>query len=83
MAVLSRFRAAFRARPSEDTANSSSVAVGTDEKKESAVDDTTVVNGSEESQPEHPSEDLQRGVQQVEAVTLAWSRASLIAVFLK
>ena len=29
-----------------------------------------------------PSEDAQRGVQQVEAVTLTWSKPSLIAVFI-
>ncbi|KAK1827165.1 hypothetical protein QBC39DRAFT_315361 [Podospora conica] len=30
----------------------------------------------------HPHENLQRGVQQVEAVTIAWSKWSLIAVFI-
>jgi hypothetical protein len=52
-------------------------------KKDPTTDDAAVVNGSDESRPEHPSEDLQRGVQHVEAVTLTWSKASLIAVFLK
>lgn len=37
----------------------------------------------EEPNPELPGEDLQRGVQDVEAVTLSWSRASLIWVFAK
>ena len=33
--------------------------------------------------PDHPTEDAQAGVQEVEAVTLSWTKASLIAVFLK
>ncbi|KAH8690735.1 major facilitator superfamily domain-containing protein [Talaromyces proteolyticus] len=38
-------------------------------------------NSNNEVQPELPSNDLQRGVRDVEAVTLSWSKASLIAVF--
>lgn len=38
----------------------------------------------QESQDElHPDENLQSGVKKVEAVTLTWSRTSLIAVFIK
>lgn len=33
--------------------------------------------------PELPDLDAQRGVQDVEAITLSWSRNALIAVFLK
>ena len=37
----------------------------------------------EKPEPELPSEDAQQGVHDVEAVTLSWSRGTLIAVFLK
>ncbi|KAK8126965.1 major facilitator superfamily domain-containing protein [Apiospora kogelbergensis] len=36
----------------------------------------------EKPEPELPSEDAQQGVHDVEAVTLSWSRGTLIAVFL-
>jgi hypothetical protein len=32
---------------------------------------------------ELPSEELQRGVKDVEAVTLSWSKKTLVAVFIK
>lgn len=82
MAVLNRFRAAFRRAPTEDDAVTSALPDSTEEnKKEHATDDAAVVNGSDESQPERVSEDVQRGVAAVEAVTLAWSKNALIAVF--
>jgi hypothetical protein len=54
-----------------------------------AADVTPVANGDKDAEAhqsddeKHPHENLQRGVQQVEAVTIAWSKWSLIAVFLK
>ncbi|GAN08644.1 conserved hypothetical protein [Mucor ambiguus] len=36
----------------------------------------------EDSKPERPTEDAQKGVKEVEAVTLTWSRTTLIAVFI-
>ncbi|KAF1981000.1 MFS general substrate transporter [Aulographum hederae CBS 113979] len=43
---------------------------------------STPSTGDEEPQLEHPDENLQRGVEAAEAVTLSWSKASLIAVFI-
>lgn len=74
MAVLSMFRGGSQKAPAE--------AEGQPE-KESAVFDAATVEGGSESSPAHPDEDLQRGVQQVEAVTLSWSKTTLILVFLK
>lgn len=84
MAVLHRFRTALR-RTSPDDADADPVVTTSAEenKKDPATDGAAVVNSSDDSQPERPSEDLQRGVQRVEAVTLSWSKASLIAVFVK
>ncbi|KAL2130807.1 hypothetical protein VTI74DRAFT_5935 [Chaetomium olivicolor] len=50
--------------------------------------DATVIDSVAADEPckppsaARPGDDLQRGVQQVEAVTLSWSKATLIAVFL-
>ncbi|KAI7884201.1 MFS general substrate transporter [Lichtheimia hyalospora FSU 10163] len=53
------------------------------EKSRKALDTESVVPSvNEESQPEQPSTDAQRGVQDVEAVTLTWSKPTLIAVFI-
>ncbi len=48
--------------------------------KGQATDDAAAVDSTDDL---HPSEGLQHGVQQIEAVTLSWSKATLIAVFLK
>lgn len=82
MAVFSRFRAAVRRASTEDVDVSAS-------KKEielDALDAESVTPTKDKNEPpqmELPSEDVQRGVQEVEAVTLTWSRATLIAVFIK
>lgn len=55
-----------------------------DEASKSAhATDDAVGSDNDVSPPEHANEDDQRGVADVEAVTLAWSRTSLILVFLK
>ncbi|KIX01230.1 uncharacterized protein Z518_08955 [Rhinocladiella mackenziei CBS 650.93] len=57
------------------------------DRKHPPASDTEVGTSSDKAQvssqePEQPSEDVQRGVQQVEAVTLAWTKRSLIVVFI-
>ncbi|KAG0161730.1 hypothetical protein PDIDSM_1161 [Penicillium digitatum] len=54
-----------------------------------AVDETTAEEGKrdpaadpEAQQPEVPSEDLQHGVRDIEAITMTWSKRTLILVFL-
>ncbi|ROV94992.1 hypothetical protein VMCG_08299 [Cytospora schulzeri] len=65
-------------KPVEENKKDSTTATATDE----ATDDATASNSNEESrQAEVPDEDVQYGVQDVEAVTLTWSRTSLIIVF--
>lgn len=78
-----KLRAALRRTPTDNTVTS--VAVNTVEvnEKNPATDDTTAGNSSDEPQLELPSKDLQRGVQDVEAVTLTWTKSALVAVFLK
>ncbi|ORZ12414.1 major facilitator superfamily domain-containing protein [Absidia repens] len=55
-----------------------------DEKNKKELDAESIAPsvGNKEPQSELPSENVQRGVQDVEAVTLTWSKATLIAVFL-
>lgn len=44
--------------------------------------ESVVPSVNDQSQPDQPSADAQRGVQDVEAVTLTWSKPTLIAVFI-
>lgn len=92
MAVLSRFRPGFR-RPTTEDAAGTSVAmtpIPVNEKNQavSGSQDAIVPDNRHEEpeveQPEKdvlPTEDAQRGVQQVEAVTLTWTKPYLIAAF--
>lgn len=48
-----------------------------------ATDDAITSNDNGDPQVDVPSEEAQRGVQDVEAVTLTWSKVALIAIFLK
>lgn len=84
MGKLPNFRNTFRRATTDDTINQ----VAMPPTEESKTGPATVESGpasKDAGDPplELPDEDLQRGVQDVEAVTLSWSRASLIAVFAK
>lgn len=84
MGKLPSFRNTFRRTTTDDTINQ----VATAPVEENKTDPATVETGpaskeTRDLQEELPGEDLQRGVQDVEAVTLSWSKASLVAVFAK
>lgn len=85
MGKLPNFRNTFRRTTTDDTINQ----VATAPAEESKTDPTTVESGTADKEAvdpqseELPGEDLQRGVHDVEAVTLSWSKVSLIAVFIK
>ncbi|KAK4150832.1 major facilitator superfamily domain-containing protein [Chaetomidium leptoderma] len=84
MGVLSSVRGAFRQTPPEQERSAPAAADVAQEKteKDVAVDGAAAVDGRGGSpEPDHPAEGLQRGVQNVEAVTLAWTKTTLIAVF--
>ncbi|KAF7595471.1 hypothetical protein BBP40_005807 [Aspergillus hancockii] len=81
MAVLSRFRASFRRSTGETPVTSVDVNMVEKNHEASATDPATATNGRVEPQEEVPTEDTQHGVKHVEAVTLTWSKTSLIAVF--
>lgn len=84
MAVFPKLRDAFRRTATDDDAVTPvAVSMVEDNEKGPVTDDTAASNGSDEPQAELPSEDAQRGVKEVEAVTLTWSKKTLIAVFLK
>lgn len=74
MGIQDAFR---RVKPSADVAQP--VEAASSEKKEDAVADVADAASDDEK---HPDSNLQRGVQNVEAVTITWSKASLIAVFI-
>lgn len=98
MSSFAKLRAPFRRRATDDALGTSSVpmtpverdqkdqkdpaTVGTDEA--TATSDEAIANNDDGVRSaEIPSEDQQWGVQDVEAVTLTWSKATLIAVFCK
>ncbi|ROV99818.1 hypothetical protein VSDG_03160 [Cytospora chrysosperma] len=65
-------------KPDEEKKKDPATATATDE----AADDATASNSNDSSPPaELPDENVQYGVQDVEAVTLTWSKRSLIFVF--
>lgn len=67
-------------KPDEEKKKDPATATATDE----AADDATASNSNDSSPPaELPDENVQYGVQDVEAVTLTWSKRSLIFVFAK
>ena len=49
----------------------------------SSVKTTHAESSSQQPEEELPTEDAQRGVKKAEAVTLTWSKTTLIAVFVK
>lgn len=88
--LIQRARAVFRRMKvdSDDAASSSSVEVDRNtveaEKSEGSIshpEDTLPNNGAE--LPGVPYEELQHGIQEVEAVAQTWSKVSLIFVFIK
>ncbi|KKY14145.1 putative mfs siderophore iron [Phaeomoniella chlamydospora] len=90
MAGLLKLRPGFRRTETDHAGTSVAMTTVTADKQEPLAEGTTTGNGNDERQsetpgealPELPDEDLQRGVQDVQAVTLTWSKKSLIAVFL-
>jgi hypothetical protein len=82
MPLMSGVKAAFRRGAAEDERSPPAVAeVGSEKnEKDAATDDAAAVHDGGESPP---AEDLQRGVQEVEAVTMSWTKTTLIAVFFK
>lgn len=88
MAGLSKFRPGFRHKTTEDDIASAQPA----KLDTIATEKKAPVTTSEENHDTHeiiaealsklPIQDAQRGVQDVEAVTLTWSKQSLIAVFI-
>lgn len=49
---------------------------------EKQIDDTTTSNANDDTKSELPSENVQHGIHDAEAITMSWSKKSLIAVFL-
>ncbi|PKY00817.1 siderophore iron transporter mirB, partial [Aspergillus campestris IBT 28561] len=80
MVEFTRLRALFKAGNTEDDSVMVTRRTVVDSKHEGAAGD--VPQNQDEAQTEVPSEDTQRGVHNVEALTLTWSKRTLIAVFI-
>jgi len=86
MPSFPKFRPGFRRSTTEGPVASSTElsTVTVEEPKRDIAFGGPIADTSIDVPPSNrPSEDVQRGVQEVEAVTLTWSRRTLIAVFLK
>lgn len=81
MVEFNRLRRLVKTGNQEDDSASVTRRTVVDSKHEGAAGD--VPQSQDEAQPEMPSEETQRGVHNVEALTLTWSKRSLIAVFIK
>jgi hypothetical protein len=90
--AVSRLRAGFRRKVTEDEVPTVPMTGLSSDEKNPAVTgtDDTIAPSSAAGEPAGddlekdivPTEDAQRGVQQVEAVTLTWTKPYLIAVFI-
>jgi hypothetical protein len=81
---IARFRSAFRRSvTTEEAASPVAVSSDNDFKGEFKGEPTETIATANEDNPEVPTEDTQRGVRDVEAVTLSWTKGMLIAVFVK
>jgi len=87
MPSFPKFRPGFRRSATDGPAASSPTELSTitveEPKNDSSFDGALAETRIDVSPSNRPSEDVQRGVQEVEAVTLTWSRNTLIAVFFK
>lgn len=79
--LVRRARTVFSRVAASDAASSvDTPAVDGTTAEETKRDPTT---DTEVQQPETPAEDLQHGVRDIEAITMTWSKRTLIMVFLK
>lgn len=98
MALNSKLRSVFRRQATGDAQDSVAVDTidektarirenpameGNEKNKVDQAIGTTGTDGSGDFQDELPTENAQRGVHDVEAVTLTWTKTTLVAVFLK
>ncbi|KAH6618343.1 general substrate transporter [Chaetomium sp. MPI-SDFR-AT-0129] len=83
MGVLPRVKAVFRHPAADETSKSPVDTPGEKTEKYPATDDAAAVTDGDSpvERLEHPDQAMQRGVQEVEAVTLTWTKWTLAAVF--
>ncbi|KAL2812313.1 major facilitator superfamily domain-containing protein [Aspergillus granulosus] len=84
MAVRARLRAAFRRRGTDESVAPEAVTTEQSLKTDASPEESGAVGAQsgEATEPQDVHENQQRGVHDVEAVTLTWSKWSLIAVFI-
>lgn len=84
MPVSSRLRSAFRRRATDESITPVAVAETQPSKTDASPESGVQLQATDvKPEDERPTENTQRGVQGVEAVTLTWSKRTLIAVFIK
>lgn len=86
MAVASKLRAAFRRQKTDDGLAPVDLSAMEENKKSPITDGATENDGTgseEQPQMETLNEGLQRGVQDIEAITQTWPKWALAAIFIK
>ncbi len=78
--AVSSFLRSLRGGSADNEKQASAAVPDVEGEKGVVTDDVAAADSIEDLRP---GDDLQRGVQQVEAVTLSWSKATLIGVFIK
>ncbi|BCS28336.1 uncharacterized protein APUU_61384A [Aspergillus puulaauensis] len=83
MPVSSRLRSAFRRRATDDSIAPVTVSETQQNKTDASPESGVQLQATDvKPEDERPTENTQRGVQGVEAVTLSWSKRTLISVFI-
>ena len=85
---FSRLRPGVFRKTTGNTTSDDSVVKGKQKESDtesvvSSIKTTHAESSSQHPEEELPTEDAQRGVKKAEAVTLTWSKTTLIAVFVK
>lgn len=81
--VLRRFRTVLQRMRLDEAEQQSVEKTSIHEGKKDPIAENTVVADNDQGDPNLPQDGLQHGVRDVEAVTLTWSKTTLICVFIK
>ena len=83
MPSLSKLRPTFRRTATEHVTAAQDPIEVTEQSKDGEIEAAPEHDDIAEWKAQQPDEDAQRGVRMVEGITLTWSKASLIWVFIK
>lgn len=83
MGLISKLRTVIRPNPANNKDSAAETSPAEESKTAPVTNSAFVTADNDKPEAEMPSTDAQSGVQQIEALTLSWSKGALIAVFVK